>query len=115
MKKLILLSLAILHPSITSAQILGCYEDVRYPGMCFEGEISCALNNNIADEQALHGTATGGLCFKYSVALGETQACTDAYTAMITNRDEWVTYSSSQAKLIKKLKKACGAKCKKIK
>jgi len=31
------------------------------------------------------------------------------------NRQEWIAYSTSQAKLIKKLYKACGTKCKRIK
>lgn len=114
MNKFVILVASIL-PSIAHAQILGCYEDVRFPGFCFEGEISCALTNNIADEQALHGTAVGGLCWKYSVTIGETLACDAALSEMTTNRNDWIVYSKAQAKLIKKLKKACGTKCKKIK
>jgi len=106
---------ALFVPNLVHAQQLGCYVDFRTPNTCFEGLISCALTNVLTDEVALHGTATGYLCYKYGVTINSLLTCESSYSDMTANRDQWVTYSNSQTKLIKKLRKACGTKCKKIK
>lgn len=37
-----------------------------------------------------------------------------AYDSSEANRQEWITYSGYQTGLIKRLKRACGAKCKRL-
>lgn len=120
---------ALFVPNLVKAQQLGCYVDFRFLNTCFEGDVSCALRNDLSEERFFHGTAVGNLCYKYSITLTNLSSCDSAYSdsqanlascnggynSLVATHNTLVANYNSQLKLIKKLRKACGTKCKKIK
>ena len=60
--------------------------------------------------------STGATCLNTLSAVATQRDNANArYAATEKNRQEWVAYSGTQNKLIKKLYKACGTKCRRIK
>ncbi len=50
-----------------------------------------------------------------ATVINQRNSCASIADSNEKNRQEWIAYSGRQGKLIKRLYKACGAKCKRIK
>lgn len=117
MKKLLFALL--LLPAISNAQsyTYGCFVE-NGSIYCSTGEITCGTFGNVAS----FGPTVGSLCNQYILALGElvteTQRADINYNAYLTaeaGRLDWIAFANKKVALIKRLRKACGSKCKLIK
>jgi hypothetical protein len=68
----------------------------------------CSYVNTVESDNAAYAAAL-------SVAIGQRDACLSASAATEKNRQEWIAYANYQVALVKKAKKVCGAKCRRIK
>jgi hypothetical protein len=122
MKKILLTAL-LLVPASSFAQTSppgGCFIEPGGFPFCSSGDILCGdggFNN-----EAYFGHSVGELCDRYNYmrelkagVQAQLDQCTAANTQSNNVLQEWVAYGKYQAKLAKRLKKACGAACKKIK
>jgi hypothetical protein len=100
-------------PMVAAAQTAGCYVSASNPTACHDGEISCSTDYNT--NLSTHGYTIARICYYALDIANEAVQCNARYDALVTNRDQWVAYSNSQAALIRRLRKACGSKCRAIK
>lgn len=111
-------------PSFVKAQSftpsLGCFVDFTNPNVCSNLDIICGTNYN--SNYLSGGYTIAQLCDKYNVASAlassnyeASQSYLAQYNSLVGTHNGLVTNYNSQLKLIKKLRKACGTKCKKIK
>lgn len=142
MRKIFLVMLTVIAPAISTADILppGCFVTNSAPQQCYLGigtpldQGSVVLNSLtyggvvarlMSDTSFLSNLADTYLAnYNSCVVTVNSQAdeCNGLLAAKEANRQEWITYGNGQAALvaarntlIKKLRKKCGAPCKKIK
>lgn len=104
MKKLLLITL--LFATSAEAQSLGCFSLNETPNVCANNSYICAPTYQ-GDVQTA-GVLVAGLCEELRIADSEIFGCNRDFNLM---SDLAIAHN----KLIKKLRKACGSKCKKIK
>lgn len=109
----------------------------------FDGKTSYKTFNNYSDSDFYYGGAVSSIVISAQTYSNANSSCINDYNNLVTdknnlasqynalssrldaslntssvneaNRQEWIVYGNAQAALVKKLKKACGAKCSKIK
>lgn len=132
MKKLLLALLFV--PTLAAAEYVpnGCYVSFVDTTRCWrpsDGIVNWTQSPNRDTSAGMYGSTMGAivysgyLCDEEKVACASTLASCKA-NALLTenNRQEWITYGNGLAAtnaknlaLIKKLRRACGTKCKKVK
>jgi len=107
-------------------QQVGCFVNFSSPTQCDEDEIACG--ENVTENLGKYGYPIAFLCTSANRAARAAQdavslqqvctnylrECQTAYNNTEWNREQWVAYSNYQAGVIKKLVRACGSKCKRI-
>lgn len=107
----------------------GCFvvQGTSGSGICAVGTITCSSDYNL--NVAYFGQPVAGLCAQVwdyygsatecNTLLNQGNAslteCSNRFNVTEANRQEWIKYGTAQAALVKKLRRACGTKCKKIK
>lgn len=121
MKKLLLV--LILFPDIVLADALtptfGCFIE-NNSFYCAQGTITCGADpvQNAFD----FGMTAADLCTRLNAATDSNthnyngwNSCITMYNSTESSRQEWIAYGTRQAALIKKLRRACGTRCRGIK
>jgi len=138
MKKILLL-IALFCPALATAENMppGCYvADYYRTNPCWDAAAGYTEWTQFADRTAgvyYYGSAVETIIFNGKLQQEALNICTGDYNRVLgslnsteANRQEWIAYGNAQAaallstntahqKLVKKLRKACGTKCKKIK
>lgn len=123
----IIAAVTLLFTTLVHAEFLpeGCYVTYANPGQCWSGsdgvtEWIVSTDRDLTEYR--YGTAVESIMYQWA-------GYKSLYEATELNRQEWITYGtakeasratlastvSKRDALIKKLRKACGSRCKKIK
>ncbi len=127
MKKMIVLLFALIFTSTAHAQSVGCFVSYNSFPNCDTSQFECSVNN--AANYNLYGTMIGRICDTYLFCLDSltrTQRDFDALAGINAtnnqlannNYNAYLACNSSLSKtnsLAKRLRKACGSKCRRIK
>ena len=127
--KRIALVLSLLFPFLASATTMlpeGCYVAFSNPNYCFQIATGDILTWTQSTDQSVLGPAYGQtvaiILSKLQEDDNQLTQCISDYNGLVTQYNGRGTQISTlnasltaQKKLVKKLKKACGTKCKKIK
>lgn len=97
--KTLLLALLLIPGTVFSETLLECIDD--YNALLDDYNICVDLNNKCVDDG-------------YVIAV-QLDACNASYAALYKLEQQWEQYGNYQKKLVKRLRKACGPRCKKIK
>ncbi len=103
-----------------------CYTGSFMASDCDQWNMTPYYFGNYISSMCSYVNSTESLVTSCSLLLGSCQSdvttlinqrdnCTSVANSNEKNRQEWIAYSAKQGKLIKRLYKACGAKCKRIK
>lgn len=108
----------------------GCFvEDSSYTRSCSYWNFWASDCDQVNMSSYWFGSYISGMCSYVNTLEADYGSLSAAYAEMVSQRDgwlstagaieaarqQWVAYSTYQTALIKKLKRACGTKCKKIK
>lgn len=102
--------MSFLFAGSVSAQTLGCFSLNETPTVCANNGYICAPTFEGDVETA--GVLVAGLCRDIRETYADAVKCTDDYNDLV---DSTNAVMSRQSRLISRLRKACGSKCKKIK
>jgi hypothetical protein len=110
----------------------GCYVTYSNPGSCYIAP-SGTLDWDVAGSQeylvAKYGFATGLIIDRGRIDANKLVVCNADYNNLVLNYNnlntnnssnlnllnQWIAYANAQVKLAKRLRKKCGAPCRKIK
>ena len=128
MKKLVVVLLLVSLSRVAYAVPTGCFKS-DYMVSCYYGYFYASDCDQYNMSSYNFGTYINSMCDYVNSVESTGAACIntlatvatqrDNATALATstdqNRQEWIAYAGTRDKLIKKLYKACGSKCKRIK
>jgi hypothetical protein len=109
MNKLVtLLALIPMSVAAQTSPTLGCYVDST--GYCSTGRITCGLTYD--QNLAAHGYTVAQFCQTVRDLATQSEA---ALAAATKSASDWQAYGLGQAALAKRIRRACGTRCRSIK
>jgi hypothetical protein len=128
MKKLVAIVLLVSLSRTAYAVPTGCFV-TTYGTSCYFGYFYSSDCNQYNMSSSNFGTYINSMCDYVNSVESTGAACINTLAAVATQRDtatalvasteqnrqEWIAYAGTRDKLIKKLYKACGSKCRRLK